>query len=65
VWLEAGKMFKMQKSDLKVFTSGILGFSRYAAIATNRLEVAESFTEDRWKVGLEIGLIGPDYFDGR
>jgi hypothetical protein len=65
VQLEAGKMFKVQKSDLKVFTSGILGFSRYAAIATNRLEVAESFTEDRWKVGLEIGLIGPDYFDGR
>jgi hypothetical protein len=62
---EAGKLFKMKDSDLKVYVSGIFGFNRYAAIATNRLAVAETFTEDRWKIGVKIGIIGPDYFEGR
>ena len=57
--VEFGRLLR-NSTDIPYTYSVIVGFSRYAAVTETRLRVSETFTEDRFKIGLSIGFDGPD-----
>ena len=57
-----GSRFLKTLSDKGLFVGAFLGYTVYSGKATSVLRTTETFSENRFKFGLTIGLAGPDYF---
>lgn len=57
--VEYGKLFE-RKSDFNIYYSLYLGYSRYASNITNKLQTKENFSEDRFRIGVGLGFVGPE-----
>jgi hypothetical protein len=60
--LTYGRYFD-NRSDLRFYWGGFLGSAKYASTLINRMLESETFTEERLRVGISFGLIGPDFIE--
>lgn len=57
--IELGQIHR-NKWDIPFTSSVFIGYTRFAADAVNRVQITETFTEDRLNFGVSFGFLGPD-----